>query len=55
MAASSYVLPVEIETAALNHQNRRWKERFDIRSRPAQQRFSFLPLGRLGFYLGNPK
>ena len=51
MAASSYVPPVDIKTAALNNQNRRWKERLDMRNRPAQQRFfSFLPLGRLGFY-----
>ena len=50
MAASSYVPPVDIKTAALN-QNRRWKERLDMRNWPAQQRFfSFLPLGRLGFY-----
>ena len=59
MAASSYVPPVDIKTAALNNQNRRWKERLDMRNRPAQQRFfSFLPLGRLGFigfYLGHPK
>jgi len=49
MAASSYVPPVDIKTAALN-QNRRWKECLDMRNRPAQQRFfSFLPLGRLGF------
>jgi len=38
MAASSYVPPVDIKTAALN-QNRRWKERLDMRNRPAQQRF----------------
>ena len=58
MAASSYVPPVDIKTAALNNQNRRWKECLDMRNRPAQQRFSFLPLGRLGFigfYLGHPK
>ena len=39
MAASSYVPPVDIKTAALNNQNRRWKERLDMRNRPAQQRF----------------
>ncbi len=47
MAAFSYVPPVDIKTAALNNQNRRWKERLDMGNRSAQQRFfSFLPLGR---------
>ncbi len=47
IAASSYVPPVDIKMAALNNQNRRWKERLDMGNRPAQQRFfSFLPLGR---------
>ncbi|WP_207709438.1 hypothetical protein, partial [Pseudoflavonifractor sp. 60] len=39
MAASSYVPPVDIKMAALNNQNRHWKERLDMRNRPAQQRF----------------
>jgi len=56
---SPNVPPMDIKAAALNNQNRRWKERLDMRNRPAQQRFfSFLPLGRLGFigfYLGHPK
>ncbi|MEZ3436857.1 hypothetical protein [Flintibacter muris] len=39
MAASSYVPPVDIKMAALNNQNRRWKERLDTGNRPAQQRF----------------
>ena len=58
MAASSYVPPVDIKTAALN-QNRRWKERLDMRNRPAQQRFflfcRWADLVFIDFYLGHPK
>jgi len=59
MAASSYVPPVDIKTAALNNQNRRWKERLDMRNRPAQQRFflfcRWADLVFIDFYLGHPK
>lgn len=59
MAASSYVPPVDIKTAALNNQNRRWKERLDMRNRPAQQRFflfcRWADLAFIDFYLGHPK
>ncbi|MEY8262279.1 hypothetical protein AALA80_18360 [Oscillospiraceae bacterium 50-60] len=51
MAASSYVPPVDIKTAALNNQNRRGKERLDMRNRPAQQRFFFSAAGQTWFLL----
>ncbi|MDE6902037.1 MAG: hypothetical protein K2P22_04775 [Lachnospiraceae bacterium] len=51
--------PVDIKTAALNNQNRRWKERLDMMNRPAQQRFflfcRWADLAFIDFYLGHPK
>ncbi len=53
IAASSYVPPVDIKMAALNNQNRRWKERLDMGNRPAQQRFFFSAAGQI-IYFSHP-
>ena len=41
--------PVDVKTTALNNQNRRGKERLDMRNRPAQHRF-FSAAGQIIYF-----